>query len=83
MVFCMRTTLDLDDKLMQAVKQRALDTGRTIAAVIEEAMRDALLREQQPVPPYRLQWPTIRGRLLPGIDLTDRDALYDCMEGRR
>jgi hypothetical protein len=79
----MRTTLNLDDKLMQAVKQRASDTGRTITAVIEEAIRDALLREQRPVQPYRLQWPTIRGRLLPGVDLTDRDALYDRMEGRQ
>ena len=82
MVFCMKTTLNLDNALMQAVKQRTLDTGRTITTVIEDAIRDTLLREQAPAQPYRLQWPTIRGRLLPGMELTDRHALYDRMEGR-
>jgi hypothetical protein len=79
----MRTTLNLDDALMQAVKQRALDTGCTMTAVIEEAIRDALLRKQVPAKSYRLQWPTVRGRLLPGVDLIDRNALYDRMEGRQ
>jgi hypothetical protein len=38
----MRTTIRIDDALYQAVKARAARSGRTVAAVIEDAVRRGL-----------------------------------------
>jgi len=74
--------LNLDDDLMRAAKRRAVETGRTLTSMIEAALRD-LLRQRSPTgPAYRLRWTTVRGGVQPGVDLTDRDTLYDRMEGR-
>jgi hypothetical protein len=78
-----RTTLDLDDKLMRSVKRHAAETGQTVTRVIESALREALARERERRKrSFRLEWVTVRGRLVPGVDLTDRDSLYERMEGR-
>lgn len=81
MLFCMRTTLDLDDELMKLVRRRAADAGTTITAVIEEALREALVHRRPDTGGYSFRWITTEGRALPGVDLNDRDALYDAMEG--
>lgn len=82
MFICMRTTLNLDDALMSAVKRRAAETGRTMTAIIEEALRDHLDRAQRPKGEFEFRWVTVRGKLRAGVDLADRDALYERMEGR-
>ena len=79
----MRTTLDLDDELMRALKRQAAETGDTMTSLIEDAVRKLLT---PPKPPgkkrYRLNWkPAAGGGLLAGVDLNDRDRLYDVMEG--
>lgn len=83
MLFCMRTTLDLDDELMRALKRQAAESGETMTSLIEDAVRKLLA---PPKPPgkkrYRLNWRPVTGEgLLPGVDLNDRDRLYDVMEG--
>ncbi|MFQ5889629.1 MAG: type II toxin-antitoxin system VapB family antitoxin [Gemmatimonadota bacterium] len=78
----MRTTLNLDDDLMRAVKRRAAQTGRTITSIIETALRELLRREEDTRHPYRLDWTVVEGGTQRGVDLTDRDALIDRMEGR-
>ncbi|HEY3130557.1 MAG TPA: ribbon-helix-helix protein, CopG family [Acidobacteriota bacterium] len=78
----MRTTLNIDDELMKSVKRRAAEAGRTITEVIEEALRENLYRNKKGKRPFRLRWVTVKGKLQPGVDLTDRDALYERMEGR-
>ena len=82
MLFCMRTTLNLDDQLMRAVKRRAAETGRTISATIEEALRELLRRESRVERPHRFRWTVVAGGAQPGVDLKDRDALLERMEGR-
>jgi hypothetical protein len=82
MVICMKTTLNLDDELMVDVKRRAAETGRTMTEIIEEALREHLRRETDKAQPFDFRWVTVKGRALPGVDITDRDALYDLMEGR-
>jgi plasmid stability protein len=78
----MRTTLDLDDDLVREIQRRAADSGRTMKKELEEILREGL-RGGAPKEPFRLQLPTVKGELLPGVDLNDRDSLYDIMEGRR
>ncbi len=82
MLFCVRTTLNLDDELMKAIKQRAAATGRTLTEVIEVCLRHGLEAEQAPKRGYRLRWSTVSGHLQPGVDLTDRDSLHERMEER-
>ena len=83
MLICMRTTLNLDDRLMKDLKRRAAETGRTLTEVIESAVRESLERESTPARGYRLRMVTVRGVAPPAVDITDRDALLDFMEDRR
>ena len=78
----MRTTIKIDDQLLAEAKARATASGRTLNAVVEDALREALAR--RPVPGRRRKpaLPTLRGgQLLPGVDLDDSAALLDLMEG--
>jgi hypothetical protein len=79
----MRTTLNLDDELMRTVKRIAADTGRTITSLVEEALRELVRRERGSSAKERLQWKVVKGGAQPGVDLDDRDALIDRMEGLR
>lgn len=81
MLLCMRTTLDLNDRLVERAKQHAAREGTTLTAVVERALR-GLLAPRRPRRTYRLQWRPERGRLQPGVRLDDRDALFDLMDGR-
>jgi hypothetical protein len=82
MLICMRTTLNLDDELIREVKQRAARSGQTMTELIETCLRRSLAPPPPSRRPFKLRWPTVKGRVLPGIDLADRDALYERMEGR-
>lgn len=78
----MRTTIRLDDELLRAAKRHAIATGRTLTAVIEDALRETLARSQAPAsgPPVALPIAQGGGRLQPGVDLDDGAALLELME---
>lgn len=78
----MRTTLDFDDRLLREAKKRAAEEGETLTRLIERALRSYLRPRQRPEPAFRLRLLTKKGRRLPGVNLDDRDALYELMEGR-
>lgn len=81
MYMCMRTTLDLDDTLMRAAKRRAAETGRTLTALVETALRELLRRETAAAEgQFRLDWRTVAGGTRSGVDLDDRDELLRHME---
>lgn len=81
MVFRMKTTLIIDDHIMKRLKVEAVRQGRTISELVEAALRQLLEspREKKPVklPPL----PSFKsgGHL---VDIADRHALYETMEGR-
>jgi hypothetical protein len=77
----MRTTIRLDDDLLARAKELAARTGRTLTAVIEEALRAALAQGRARRGRGRIELPTFgRGGVLPGVDLDDTAALLDVME---
>lgn len=39
MLVCMRTTLNIDDELMERVKKKAIESGKTITEIVENALR--------------------------------------------
>jgi hypothetical protein len=77
----MRTTLDLDDVLYAEAKRAALAAGRSVTAVIEDALREKLARKPSAGKPPVLRLPVLKGsRLMPGVDLDDSAALLDLLE---
>lgn len=82
MLLLMRTTIELNDELLRQAKKRAADEGASLRSVVEAALR-AHLGSGPRSSGYKLRWRTEKGRLQPGAQLEDRDALFDLMEGRR
>ena len=81
MLMHMRTTMDISDELFRQAKKRAADEGIPLRDVVEAALQSYLSRRTKRAG-YKLRWRTDRGRLLPGVNLDDRDALFDLMDGR-
>jgi hypothetical protein len=75
-----RTTLTIDDQLLRELKKKASDEGRTLQAVINDLLRRSLA--PSPVKPYRLRLRGWKATQQPGVNLLDRDALFDLMDGR-
>ena len=78
----MRTTIDLDEALLSRLKETAARTGRTMAALVEDAVREMLARiDARPARRGRLKLPTSKGTgLMPGVDLWDTSGLLDVMD---
>ena len=77
----MRTTIRLDDQLLKSAKRWAHDTGKSLTAVIEDALRQILSRRtvKQPSKPVKLT--TVSGRgVRHGVDLDDSASLLAFME---
>ena len=77
----MRTTLTLDDDVLKVARGRAREQDRPLKDVINEALRQGLaVGEAPPTNAYEFHLKTVEGRLLPGVDLTDRDKLFELMK---
>jgi hypothetical protein len=76
-----RTTIRLDEQLLRDVKTLAAQSGRTLTAVIEDALRAALAKRPEHPGGDAVVLPTFKGTgLQPGVDLSDNGALRDLME---
>ena len=78
----MKTTLNFDDRLFRAAKARAAEEGETLTRLIERALREYLQAPRALEHPYRADLLTKRGRPVAGVNLDDRDMLYERMDGR-
>lgn len=82
MVFHMKTTLNIDDSVMQRLREEAARRGTTMSALVEAGLRRVLAppsgtgEPSAPLPPLPT-WDS-GGHL---VDIDDRDALYRLMEG--
>jgi Arc/MetJ family transcription regulator len=75
----MKTTLNIDDNVMAELKREAARQGVTMSEMVESALR-LLLRSQ-----HKRQKMTALPTFHSGgalVDIADRDALYQAMEGR-
>lgn len=78
----MRTTVALPDDLLSKARKEALETGRSLAVLVEEALREKLARRPGRAGPTPSSLPTFgRGGLQPGVDLDDSASLLDLMDG--
>lgn len=79
-----RTTIRLDEALLDHAKLEAQRRGLTLTALIEEGLRLAMARRPTVSTKLRVEIPVCRagGGTLPGVDLSDSAALLDLMEER-
>lgn len=75
-----RTTLTIDDRLLRALKKKAAEEGRTFQAVADELLRRGLAANSRQ--PFELRLQGWKAGELPGVDILDRDKLFDLMDGR-
>lgn len=78
----MRTTITIDEHLLDQVRQVAAARRQTVSQVIEDSVRESLLRRTgEDRAPFELR--TFQGGgYQPGVDLDDNAALLDLMDGR-
>ena len=79
----MRTTMDIDGRILRAVKAIRESEGRSLGAVVSELLADALARRRtsRARPPFRWVSRPMNAR----VDLADKDAVYAVLDagGRR
>ena len=75
----MKTTLNLNDRILQQAKRRATRDGITLTRFVEDALR-AKLMSKGTGPQFKLELKTVTGNRPPNIDISDREALYDVMD---
>lgn len=81
MLCCMRTTIRLDDDLLREAKAVAARRGRTLTSLIEDGLREQLLRVEESPERREIELPTWSGgQLRPGVDLDDSAATWDLLD---
>jgi hypothetical protein len=79
----MKTTLEIDDRLLARAKRYAASCGTTLRALVEEALRARLAPRPQTPARYQFAPPIVRGARAPRVDVADRNALYDLLDDDR
>jgi hypothetical protein len=75
----MRTTITIDDHLLDEVRRRAADRRQTVSQVIEDSVRESLLRgRDERARPFTVR-PVDAGGVQHGVDLDDNAALLALM----
>ena len=72
-----RTTLAIEPSILRELKLRAARQGTSLQQVANDVLRQALA---MPAPQFRLQLGSWSGMQHPGVDLFDRNSLFDFME---
>jgi hypothetical protein len=77
----LKTTLNIDDTVMAQLRREAVRQNRTMSELVEAALRLLFRAGQRKAKKKLRPMPSFRsgGHL---VDIADRDALYDAMEGR-
>ena len=83
MVFHMKTTLNIDDGVMNRLRAEAARRGVTMSALVEAGLRRVLdggleARDERTSLPRLPSWSSGGTR----VDIANRDELYAAMEGR-
>lgn len=76
-----RTTLTIEDDLFRRLKALAGTQGKTLATLVNELLRQALAVGMRR-PPYKLDLEGWEAEAQPGVDILDRDTLFDLLNGR-
>jgi len=81
----MRTTVRLDNTLLERAKREAARRNETLTALIEQGLRLILAQRRPRAARAEIVLPVCMagGGTLPGVDLDDTASLLDILEGRK
>ena len=82
MLICMRTTLDLEDAVIERARRQAVKEGTTLTDIVERALRLFLTRRADAPAPLAARWVVVQGEREPSVDIADRDRLHDLLGER-
>ena len=76
----MRTTLNIDEPVLDALKRLQSKVHRPLGRIVSDLLQEALKQE-----PYeqakKPSVPWVCREMEASVDLADRDAVYDAMDG--
>jgi hypothetical protein len=75
-----RTTVRLNEALLDQAKALAEQKGTTLTALIEEGLRWAIAKDDQPRERIVLRTSSAGGDLRPGVDLNNSAQLWDLLD---
>ncbi len=80
----MRTTISIEDSLLEQARELSRQRSCSLREVIEEALRVSFAENRKASLPHKsMPLKTFRGNgLLPGVDLASSASLLESMEGR-
>jgi hypothetical protein len=80
----LRTTVRLDEGLLEEAKAQAARQRKTLTSLIEEGLRLIIAKSNAPEPRKKVVLPvsTCGGGTMPGVDLNNTADLLDILEGR-
>jgi hypothetical protein len=80
----MRTTVRLDERLLERARAEAVKRRTTLTSLIEQGLELVLRRPMKRAEHRPVTLPECRagGGTLPGVDLDDSASLLDRMDGR-
>ena len=82
MLMCVRrTTIVLDDGLYRDLRRKAVESGTSMKAIVNNILRDGLRSPGQFKTGYKFDWPSHGGGLQPGVDIDNWNSLEDLMDG--
>jgi len=78
----MRTTLDIDDPILRALKRLQRQQGKSLGRLVSDLLGRALADVEKPSAPKPFRWVS-KPMGLPRVDLLDKDAVSDILDGDR
>lgn len=72
----------IEERLLRELKRKAAEEGRTLQAVANDLLRQALTMPKRQAKGFKLNLQGWEASEQPGVDLLDRDKLFDLMDGR-
>ena len=75
----MRTTIDIDDPILQDLKRLQKREGKSMSRLVSDLLVVALAQSREETP-ARSEFEWVSRPMGPRVDLADRDALHDAMD---
>ena len=78
----MKTTIDLPEELLIEAKKKAAEERTTLRKLVTQGLRQVLDRDDGPGEVVReVRFVTVDGGLPPGLDVSDRAAMHEWLQG--
>ena len=78
----MRTTISIDEHLLNQAREHAARHRRSLSAFIEDALREVMARRKSASGGRRVKLPIVKGTRLQGVDYDSFSALMELTESK-